>query len=204
MSALIGKPAPDFKAMGLVNGSFKEVSLAEFRGKKKVVLFFYPADFTFVCPTEIHAFSDAIEHFWKRDAVVLGISVDSIHSHHAWARVERKAGGIKGVNFPLLSDPRKEISTKYGVLLEEAGTALRGLFIINTKGILKHLSINHNDIGRNVGEVLRILDAIELSETQGVVCPANWTAGQRTIRPTQEGLEKFAAESSDPASEPSQ
>ncbi len=201
MSASIGKPAPDFKAMGLVNGSFKEVSLSEFKGKKMVVLFFYPADFTFVCPTEIHAFSDAIEQFWKRNSVVLGISVDSIHSHHAWARVDRKAGGIKGINFPLLSDPRKEISTEYGVLLEEAGTALRGLFIINTKGILKHLSINHNDIGRNVAEVLRILDAIELSETLGVVCPANWTVGKLAIQPTQEGLEKFAAESSETTSE---
>ncbi len=203
MPALIGKPAPEFKTMGFVNGSFKEVSLSEFRGKKKVVLFFYPADFTFVCPTEIHAFSDAMEHFWKRDSVVLGISVDSIHSHHAWARVDRKAGGIKGINFPLLSDPRKEISTEYGVL-EEAGTALRGLFIINAKGILKHLSINHNDIGRNVGEVLRILDAIELSETQGVVCPANWTVEKLAIQPTQEGLEKFVAESPAPVAEPPQ
>jgi peroxiredoxin 2/4 len=192
-AAIIGRTAPDFRTAGLVNGSFKEVGLAEFQGRKKVVLLFYPADFSFVCPTEILAFSDAIEHFWKRNTVVLGISVDSIFVHHAWARVDRKAGGVMGVKFPLLSDPRKEISSAYGVLLEEAGTALRGLFIINEKGILKHVSIHHNDIGRNVAEVLRILDAIELSETKGVVCPANWTVGKRAIQPTQEDLEAFAA-----------
>jgi len=194
MNAQIGRLAPEVKAMGLVNDAFKEVLLSDFRGKKKVVLFFYPADFTFVCPTEILAFSDSIEQFWKRDTVVLGISVDSIFSHHAWARVDRKQGGIKGVTFPLLSDPRREISAEYGVLLEETGTALRGLFIINRKGILKHMAINHNDIGRNVGEVLRILDAMEISETQGVVCPANWSAGKRVLQPTQEGLETFASE----------
>lgn len=192
MPVLIGQPAPDFKAMALVNGKFKEVALTEFRGKKHVVIFFYPADFTFVCPTEILAFSDSIEDFWKRDAVVLGVSVDSIYSHLAWTRVDRTQGGIRGVTFPLLSDPRREISREYGVLMEETGTALRGLFIVNRKGILKHITMNHNDIGRSVDEVLRVLDAIEYSEKHGQVCPANWRAGESAITPTQRGLETFA------------
>lgn len=202
MPAVIGHLAPDFKAMALVNGKFKEVALAEFRNKKNVVLFFYPADFTFVCPTEILAFSDSIEAFWKRDAVVLGISVDSIHSHLAWTRVERSQGGIKGVTFPLLSDPRRELSREYGVLIEEAGIALRGLFIVNRKGFLKHVTLNHNDIGRSVDEVLRVLDAIEFSEKHGQVCPANWKAGSAAIQPTQRGLETFAAKHLMPAPEP--
>lgn len=195
MSAKIGLPAPDFKLLGLVNGQFKDVRLGEFKGKKKVVVFFYPADFTFVCPTEIMAFSDSIQEFWKRDAVVLGISVDSIYSHHAWARLPRKQGGIMGITFPLLSDPKKEVATEYGVLMEETGQALRGLFILNAKGILKHITINHNDIGRNINEVLRVLDAIELSETQGLVCPANWRAGEEAISPNQEGIEGYLKES---------
>jgi alkyl hydroperoxide reductase subunit AhpC len=194
MSACVGKPAPDFKLMGLVGTAFKEVRLSEFKGKKKVVLLFYPADFTFVCPTEILAFSDAIEAFWKRDTVVLGISVDSLYSHHAWTRMSRKQGGIMGVTFPLLSDAKKEIAEAYGVLSEDSGQALRGLFIVNTKGILKHITVNHNDLGRSVDETLRLLDAITLTETSGVVCPANWMPGQKALTPTQEGLETYAEE----------
>ena len=194
MNACVGKPAPDFKLMGLVGPAFKEVRLSEFKGKKKVVLLFYPADFTFVCPTEILAFSDAIEAFWERDAVVLGVSVDSLYSHHAWARMARNQGGIKGVTFPLLSDPKREVSEQYGVLIEESGQALRGLFIINAKGVLKHVTINHHDIGRSVEETLRVLDAITLTESSGVVCPANWKAGAEGFEPTQEGLEAFAAD----------
>lgn len=196
MNARVGKPAPDFKLMGLVGSTFKEVRLSEFKGKKMVVLLFYPADFTFVCPTEILAFSDAIEEFWKRDAVLLGISVDSLYSHHAWTRMGRKQGGIMGVTYPLLSDPKKEVTEAYGVLMEETGQALRGLFIINTKGILKHITINHNDLGRSVDETLRVLDAITVTETSGVVCPANWRPGQKAITPTQEGLETYVAVSS--------
>lgn len=191
MNARVGKPAPDFKLMGLVGSTFKEVRLSDFKGKKMVVLLFYPADFTFVCPTEILAFSDAIEAFWKRDAVVLGISVDSLYSHHAWTRMGRKQGGIMGVTYPLLSDPKKEVTETYGVLMEETGQALRGLFIINTKGILKHITINHSDLGRSVDETLRVLDAITVTEKSGVVCPANWRPGQKAITPTQEGLEIY-------------
>jgi alkyl hydroperoxide reductase subunit AhpC len=198
MNAQVGKPAPDFKLMGLVGGAFKEIRLSDFKGKKKVVLLFYPADFTFVCPTEILAFSDAIEEFWKRDTVVLGISVDSLYSHHAWTRMARKQGGIMGVAYPLLSDSKKEVTATYGVLAEESGQAMRGLFIVNAKGILKHITINHADLGRSVGETLRLLDAIHTTETSGVVCPANWRQGQKTIEPTQEGLETYAAEAAAP------
>jgi len=194
MSACIGKLAPDFKLMGLVGASFKEVRLSEFKGKKKVVLLFYPADFTFVCPTEILAFSDAIEEFWKRDSIVLGISVDSLYCHQAWTRMSRAQGGVAGVAFPLLSDPKKEVTEQYGVLLEESGQAMRGLFIVNAKGILKHITINHSDLGRSVHETLRLLDAITLTETAGVVCPANWRSGEQGIAPTQEGLETYAAD----------
>ena len=194
MNAQVGKLAPDFKLMGLVGGTFKEIRLSDFKGKKKVVLLFYPADFTFVCPTEILAFSDAIEEFWKRDAVVLGISVDSLYSHHAWTRLNRKQGGVMGVAYPLLSDPKREAAASYGVLAEESGQAMRGLFIVNTKGILKHITINHNDLGRSVDETLRLLDAITTTETSGVVCPANWRSGQKALEPTQEGIESYAAE----------
>src|SRR5437773_2234441 len=157
MSAFVSAPAPDFSAEAYINGKFRKISLADFKGKK-VVLFFYPLDFTFVCPTEILAFSDRIEDFRKRQTEVVGVSVDSKFTHAAWAQVDRKEGGIKGVNFPLLSDLDKKIAADYGVLLP-AGIALRGLFIINKDGVLKHSTINHLDLGRNVDEVLRVLDA---------------------------------------------
>src|ERR1044071_5246012 len=163
MAAFVSQPAPDFKADAYVNGEFKEVSLSQFKGKK-VVLFFYPLDFTFVCPTEILAFADSMEEFKKRNTEVIGVSVDSKFSHHAWANTPREDGGIKGVNFPLVADLKKTISQDYGVLLE-AGIALRGLFIINKDGILKHVTINANDLGRNIEEVLRLLDAIDYTET---------------------------------------
>ena len=147
MAAFVTQPAPDFSAEADHNGEFKKISLGDFRGKK-VVLFFYPLDFTFVCPTEILAFADSIEEFKKRNTEVIGVSVDSKFSHRAWAQLPREEGGIKGVNFPLVSDLTKTISRDYGVLLE-AGIALRGLFIINKDGVLKHVTINANDLGRS-------------------------------------------------------
>src|SRR5262245_40711970 len=163
MSAFVSAPAPDFTADAYVNGEFQRVSLADYKGKK-VVLFFYPLDFTFVCPTEILAFSDRIEDFKKRNTEVIGVSVDSKFTHHAWAQVDRADGGIKGVNYPLVSDLSKNISRDYGVLIEDAGIALRGLFMVNKEGVLKHATINHLDLGRNVDEVLRLLDAIDYTE----------------------------------------
>ena len=192
MAAFVTHPAPGFKATALVNGQFVDnFSLAQFEGKK-VVLFFYPMDFTFVCPTEILAFSDAIAEFKARNTEVIGVSVDSQFSHAAWANTERKEGGIKGVTFPLVSDLKKTIAADYGVLLD-AGIALRGLFIINEKGILKHITVNDNSLGRNVEEVLRMLDAVDFSEKHGEVCPANWKKGEKAMKPTSEGLKAYVA-----------
>ena len=192
MAAFVTLPAPDFKATALVNGQFvSDFTLSQFEGKK-VVLFFYPLDFTFVCPTEILAFSDAIQEFKDRNTVVVGVSVDSQFSHAAWANTERKEGGIKGLTFPLVSDLNKTIAADYGVLLP-AGIALRGLFIVNEKGILKHITVNDNSLGRNVEEVLRVLDAVDFSEKYGEVCPANWHKGEKAMKPSSDGLKAYVA-----------
>jgi peroxiredoxin 2/4 len=189
MSAFVSAPAPDFSAEAFVNGEFKKVSLSDYKGKK-LVLFFYPLDFTFVCPTEILAFTDRIEDFRKRNTEIVGCSVDSQFTHRAWAQVDRKEGGIKGVNYPLVSDLGKKIAADYGVLLPD-GIALRGLFIINKDGILKHSTINHLDLGRNVDEVLRLLDAVDFSEQHGEVCPANWKKGDKAMKPNAESLKQY-------------
>jgi peroxiredoxin (alkyl hydroperoxide reductase subunit C) len=192
MAAFVTQPAPDFKATALVNGQFAEnFTLSQFAGKK-VVLFFYPLDFTFVCPTEILAFSDAIEEFKTRNTEVIGVSVDSHFSHLAWANTERKEGGIKGVSFPLVSDLNKTIAADYGVLLP-GGVALRGLFIVNEKGILKHITVNDNSLGRNVAEVLRVVDAVDFSEKHGEVCPANWHKGEKAMKANSAGLKAYVA-----------
>ena len=190
MTAFVSQKAPDFSAQAYVNGEFKKISLADYKGKK-VVLFFYPLDFTFVCPTEILAFSDRLAEFKKRDTEVIGVSVDSQFTHKAWADTERAEGGIKGVNYPLVSDINKTIARDYGVLLEDAGIALRGLFMINKEGILKHATINHLDLGRNIDEVLRLLDAVDHTEKYGEVCPANWKSGEKAMKPTQAGLREY-------------
>jgi peroxiredoxin 2/4 len=189
MAAFVTQPAPEFSADAYINGEFKKISLNDFKGKK-VVLFFYPLDFTFVCPTEIIAFADSIDEFRKRNTEVIGVSVDSKFSHFAWANTPREDGGIKGVNFPLASDLTKTISRDYGVLLED-GIALRGLFIINKDGILKHITVNANDLGRNIDEVLRMLDAVDYTESHGEVCPANWKAGQKAMKPNTQGLKEY-------------
>ncbi|HEY2380850.1 MAG TPA: peroxiredoxin [Terriglobia bacterium] len=189
MSAFVSAPAPDFSGDAYVNGEFKKISLSDYKGKK-LVLFFYPLDFTFVCPTEIQAFTDQLDDFKKRNTEVVGVSVDSKFTHSAWAHLDRKEGGIKGVNFPLLSDLSKKVAADYGVLLPD-GIALRGLFIINKDGILKHSTINHLDLGRNVEEVLRVVDAIDFSEQHGEVCPANWKKGEKAMKPTAESLKQY-------------
>ena len=190
MTAFVSQKAPDFSAEAYVNGEFKKISLSDYKGKK-VVLFFYPLDFTFVCPTEILAFSDRLEEFRKRNTEVIGVSVDSQFTHRAWAQLDRSEGGIKGVNYPLLADISKKIARDYGVLMEDAGIALRGLFMINKDGDLKHATINHLDLGRNVDEVLRLLDAIDYSEQHGEVCPANWKPGQKAMKPTAASLKEY-------------
>ena len=190
MAAFVTTPAPDFSADAYHNGEFKKVTLSEYKGKK-VVLFFYPLDFTFVCPTEIMAFADSLDEFKKRNTEVIGVSVDSQFSHRAWATTPAEDGGIKGVNFPLVADLTKSIARDYGVLLEGHGIALRGVFIINKDGILKSATINHNDLGRNIEEVLRTLDAIDYTETNGEVCPANWKSGGKAMKPNAESLKEY-------------
>ena len=194
MAAFVTQPAPDFKADALVNGQFVEnFSLSQFKGKK-VVLFFYPLDFTFVCPTEILAFSDAKAEFDARNTVVLGVSVDSKFSHWAWTQMERKEGGIKGITYPLVSDLNKTIAQDYGVLLS-AGVALRGLFIIDSDAnqTIRHITINDLPLGRNVEEALRLIDAIDFTNEHGEVCPANWKKGDKAFKPTFDGLKAFSS-----------
>ncbi|MDP2876508.1 MAG: peroxiredoxin [Holophaga sp.] len=193
MAAFVTQPAPQFKADALVEGQFKEVSLSDYKGKK-VVVFFYPLDFTFVCPTEILAFSDAKAEFDARNTAVLGVSVDSKFSHWAWTQMERKEGGIKGITYPLISDLNKTIAQDYGVLLS-AGVALRGLFIIDAddKQTIRHITINDLPLGRNVEEALRLIDAIDFSNEHGEVCPANWKKGDKAMTPTFDGLKAFSS-----------
>jgi alkyl hydroperoxide reductase subunit AhpC len=181
MAATIQKEAPDFSTTAVINGEFQTVKLSDYRGKY-VVLFFYPLDFTFVCPTEIIAFSDRIEEFTKRNTVVLGASIDSQYSHAAWIRTPRSQGGLGELHYPLLADLTKKISEDYGVLLP-GGIALRGLFLIDKTGILRHITINDLPLGRNVDEVLRVIDALQHFETHGEVCPANWRKGDIALNP---------------------
>lgn len=180
----VQQKAPDFKATAVMeDGSFKEISLSDFKGKK-VILFFYPLDFTFVCPTEIIAFSDKIEEFKKRGVQVLGVSIDSEFSHLAWRNTPRKEGGIGTIQYPLIADKTKDISRAYGVLLEGAGIALRGSFLIDEEGILRHAVINDLPLGRNIDEAIRMVDALNFNQKHGEVCPAEWKPGGDTIKPT--------------------
>lgn len=190
--AFIQQAAPDFTAQAVMeNGTFKEVSLKDYKGKY-TVLFFYPLDFTFVCPTEIIALSDRIGEFESRNTQVLGISIDSHFSHLAWRNTARDQGGIGEIKYPLVADLDKSIARKYGVLLESPGIALRGAFIIDKEGILRSVTVNDLPLGRNVDELLRVIDALQFTEEHGEVCPANWQKGEGGMTPTQDGLEDFA------------
>lgn len=190
--AFIQGLAPEFAAQTVMpDGSVKEVRLSDYKGKY-VVLFFYPLDFTFVCPTELISLSDRIDEFEKRDASVLGISVDSHFSHIAWRNTPRKEGGIGEVSFPLVSDLDKSVSRKYGVLLENPGIAFRGVFIIDKDGKLRHITINDLPLGRNIDELLRMLDAIKFNEEFGEVCPVNWRPGETGMKADDKGLKEYA------------
>lgn len=191
MSVLVNKPAPEFSAQAVVNGEFKTVSLSDYKGKKYVVLFFYPLDFTFVCPTELHAFQDKLAEFYKRDVEVIGASIDSHFSHFAWVTTPKNEGGIQGVEYPLLADITKSIASDYDVLLEEDGVALRGLFLIDKEGVVQHQVVNNLPLGRNVDEVLRMVDALQFFEKNGEVCPANWKEGDKSMVPDSDGLKKY-------------
>eukprot|EP00894_Picocystis_sp_ML_P005269 jgi/Pico_ML_1/55786/g1425.t1 len=189
---IVGNPAPGFSAQAVYDQEFMDVSLDQYKGKY-VVLFFYPLDFTFVCPTEITAFSDRYEEFAKLNCEVLAVSVDSQFSHLAWLQTERSEGGLGDLNYPLVSDLKREISTAYSVLTEE-GVALRGLFIIDREGIVQHSTINNLAFGRNVDEVLRTLQALQyVQDNPDEVCPAGWKPGQKTMKPDPEGSKEYFA-----------
>lgn len=191
MSAVrVQHPAPSFKADAVINGEFKSVSLADYKGKY-VVLFFYPLDFTFVCPTEILAFSDRVEEFKKINAEVVAVSIDSKFSHLAWSKTPRKDGGIENVKYPLVADLTKQIARDYGVLIEEAGVALRGLFIIDPEQKVRHITINDLPIGRSVDEALRVIQALQFHAEHGEVCPANWKPGAATMKADPTGSKEY-------------
>ncbi len=187
--SLVTKQAPAFSEAAVLNKQFQNVSLEDYKGKW-VVLFFYPLDFTFVCPTEITALSDANEEFAKRDAQVIGVSTDSKFSHLAWVNTPRTEGGLGDIAYPLVADFTKSIATEYGVLLD-GGMALRATFIIDPEGNVQFELIHDLGIGRNVTEILRNLDALQFVRKHGEVCPAGWTPGKDTMTPDPEKMKNY-------------
>jgi peroxiredoxin (alkyl hydroperoxide reductase subunit C) len=190
---LVTKEAPDFKAQAsMPDGSFKEIKLSDYRGKY-VILFFYPLDFTFVCPSEIIAFDKDIDSFRGKGSEILGVSVDSQYTHSAWRKTAREDGGIGEIHYPLVSDLNKHISRSFEVLLEDDGVALRGLFLIDKEGIVRHELINDLPLGRSIDEAMRMLDALIWHEEHSEVCPANWKKGEEAMTPSAEGVAAYLA-----------
>jgi peroxiredoxin 2/4 len=209
MSVLVGKKAPVFNSKAVVNGGeiVENFSLEQFVGEKYVVFFFYPADFTFVCPTELLAFQDKAAEFAALNTVVIGASTDSEFSHWKWLQTPQNQGGIQGVTYPLVVDQNLTISKNYDVLIgadeyDEEGNesfvgepkAYRGLFLIDKQGVVRHQLVNDLPLGRNVDEVLRLIDALQFTEKYGEVCPANWKKGDKSLKPTQEGISSYLSE----------
>lgn len=208
MSVLVGKKAPDFNAKAVINGNviIDDFSLNQFKGKY-VVLFFYPLDFTFVCPTELLAFQDKLAEFESKNVQVIGVSVDSEFSHWKWLQTPLNEGGIKGVTYPLVADLSKSIAENYDVLAgnydvtEEgestfvcAPVAYRGLFLIDKAGNVRHQVVNDLPLGRSIDEAIRMVDALQYFEEHGEVCPANWKPGKKAMKATQEGVSQFLSE----------
>jgi len=192
MPVLVTKEAPNFKATAVMHdNSFQEIELKDYRGKY-VVLFFYPLDFTFVCPTEIIEFNRKLEEFKARGVEVLGVSIDSEFSHLAWKNTPVKEGGIGNIQYPLVADIKKSISFDYDVLFDES-VALRGLFLIDREGIVRHQVVNDLPLGRNVDEALRLVDALQHTEKYGEVCPAGWNKGDDAMAPTGDGVSDYLA-----------
>ena len=206
MSVLVGKKAPLFEADAVVNGGefVEKFSLEQYIGKKHVVFFFYPLDFTFVCPTEIIAFQDKMDEFEKRNVAVVGCSVDSNFSHWAWLNTPKEKGGIQGVKYPLVSDLSKTIAENYDVLAgeydyDEDGNATfngdpvayRGLFLIDKQGVVRHQVVNDLPLGRSIDEALRMVDALQFFEENGEVCPADWHPGEDAVKPTLDGIADY-------------
>jgi peroxiredoxin (alkyl hydroperoxide reductase subunit C) len=209
MAVLVGKKAPDFKASAVVNNELvDDFSLSQFLGKKYIVLFFYPLDFTFVCPTEILAFQEKLSEFEKANCQVIGVSIDSKFTHYAWLNTPKEKGGIQGVTYPLVADLDKTISLNYGVLagdysidVDEDGNeirtfsgqpvAYRATFLIDLNGVVRHQVVNDLPLGRNIDEALRMLHALQHVEKYGEVCPANWDEGKDAMKPTPEGVAEY-------------
>ncbi len=208
MSSLVGKKAPSFKAGAITNGGtvVSDFSLDQFIGQKHVVFFFYPKDFTFVCPTELHAFQEKLAEFESRNCAVVACSTDTEESHWGWLQMEKNAGGIKGITYPIVADVSKTISDNYGVLAGEYDydvdgnlvangpmIAYRGLFLIDKDGVVMHQLINNFPLGRNVEEALRMVDALQFFEENGEVCPANWSKGSEGMKANHEGVADYLA-----------
>ena len=206
MTTLVGKKAPSFSANAVINGGeiVEGFSLEQYLGKKHVVFFFYPLDFTFVCPTELLAFQEKIKEFEERNVAVVGCSIDSEFSHWAWLNTELDKGGIKGVKYPIVADLSKTIAENYGVLagewdynddgdvsFEGAPVAYRGLFLIDKEGVVRHTVVNDLPLGRSVNEAIRMVDALQYFEENGEVCPANWEKGDEAMKPTHEGVADY-------------
>jgi peroxiredoxin (alkyl hydroperoxide reductase subunit C) len=206
MSVLVGKKAPSFEADAVVNGGefVEKFSLQQYIGKKHVVFFFYPLDFTFVCPTELLAFQEKLQEFEKRNVAVIGCSIDSKYSHWAWLNTEKKKGGIQGVKYPIVSDLSKTISVNYDVLAGEwmynednsmefdgVAQAYRGLFLIDKQGIIRHQVVNDFPLGRSIDEILRMVDALQFFEENGEVCPADWHKGDKGIKENSESIANY-------------
>ncbi len=190
---LVGKKAPYFKATAVARGQVIDNFSLDLFLKKNVILFFYPLNFTFVCPTELHAFQARLQDFQAREAEVIGCSVDSHFAHLAWLNTPKSKGGIEGVTYPIVSDIGKTIARSYHVLSETSGIAFRGLFFIDQEGIVRHQLVNDFPIGRSVDEALRVLDAWIFHKKHGDVCPANWKQGDKSMQPTQDGLVHYFA-----------
>ena len=206
MRSLIGRQAPKFSAAAVVNGHeiVDNFSLEQYKGNKYVVFFFYPMDFTFVCPTELHAFQEKLAEFEKRNVAVVGCSVDSQHSHFAWLNTPKNQGGIEGVTYPIVADLSKSISESFGVLAgsyapdengnwvcEGTPVAYRGLFLIDKEGVVRHSVINDLPLGRSVDEAIRVVDALQHFEEFGEVCPANWSKGKDALKATEDGVASY-------------
>lgn len=206
MSSLVGKKAPSFTAGAVINGGeiVKDFSLDQYIGKKYVVFFFYPKDFTFVCPTELHAFQDKLKDFESRNVAVVGCSTDTEESHWGWLQMDKAAGGIKGVTYPIVADTTKTISLNYGTLfgdydVDDDGNliatgpmiAFRGLYLIDKKGVVRHMLINDLPLGRNVDEAIRMVDALQFNEENGEVCPANWSKGKEGMKADHKGVAEY-------------
>jgi len=204
--SLVGKKAPSFTAPAVINGEeiVEDFSLNQYLGKKDVIFFFYPKDFTFVCPTEILAFQDKLKEFEKRNVAVVGCSTDTENSHLAWLSVPKNKGGIQGVTYPIVADVTKTVAINYGVLaghydyneegmmvFEGEGIAYRGTFLIDKKGVVRHQVVNDLPLGRSIDEALRMVEALQYHEKHGEVCPANWEEGKEAMSATREGVANY-------------